>query len=77
MARKLSDLAHIKEREQEWAEGIGSQFGCFLTICRQEATARKSLIQMVNSRDKPAGYEKVWETTPDPYTHLTLPTTLR
>ncbi len=37
------------------------QFGSFLTICRQEATARKSLIQMINSRDKPDGYEEVWE----------------
>eukprot|EP00972_Heterocapsa_arctica_P028422 4179583-Heterocapsa_arctica.AAC.1 len=61
VGRKLRDLANIKTREQEWTDGDGMIFGNLLTICRQEETARKSLIQTINRRDRPEGYEEIWE----------------
>eukprot|EP00972_Heterocapsa_arctica_P032581 4799343-Heterocapsa_arctica.AAC.1 len=58
MGRKLRNLANIKAREQEWTDAPGMMFGRFLTICRQEETARKSLLQSINRRDRPEGYEE-------------------
>eukprot|EP00972_Heterocapsa_arctica_P059975 8846014-Heterocapsa_arctica.AAC.1 len=36
-------------------------FGNLATISRQEEIARKSLIQIINRRDRPEGYQQVWE----------------
>eukprot|EP00972_Heterocapsa_arctica_P008688 1274304-Heterocapsa_arctica.AAC.1 len=61
MARKLSDLAHIKNREQEWTDGLGMHFGTFLTKCRQEEVARRSLTGTINSQGRPDCYAETWE----------------
>eukprot|EP00972_Heterocapsa_arctica_P066533 9818420-Heterocapsa_arctica.AAC.1 len=61
VSRKLKDLANIKAREQEWTDGPGLTFGNLLTITKQEVTAKKSLLQVINRKDRPEGYEEVWE----------------
>eukprot|EP00972_Heterocapsa_arctica_P055378 8168550-Heterocapsa_arctica.AAC.1 len=61
VSRKLKDLANIKAREQEWTDGPGMIFGNLFIICKQEMTAKKSLLQVINRRDRPEGYEEVWE----------------
>eukprot|EP00972_Heterocapsa_arctica_P030918 4547439-Heterocapsa_arctica.AAC.1 len=35
--------------------------GNLLLITKQEVTAKKSLLQIINRRDRPEGYEEVWE----------------
>eukprot|EP00972_Heterocapsa_arctica_P017151 2535340-Heterocapsa_arctica.AAC.1 len=57
----MSDLAHIKVREQEWAAGLGMHFGTFFTTCRQEEVATTSLQLTINSRGKPECFSDIWE----------------
>eukprot|EP00972_Heterocapsa_arctica_P025726 3786543-Heterocapsa_arctica.AAC.1 len=57
----MSDLAHIKVREQEWAAGFGLHFDTFFNISRQEEVARKSLLKTINSQGKPEGFRDNWE----------------
>eukprot|EP00972_Heterocapsa_arctica_P040664 5993337-Heterocapsa_arctica.AAC.1 len=42
-------------------DGLGMHFGSFLTVCRQEVIARRSLIQTINGREKPECYAETWE----------------
>eukprot|EP00972_Heterocapsa_arctica_P047854 7057423-Heterocapsa_arctica.AAC.1 len=61
VGRKLKDLANIKQREQAWTDELGAVFGNLTTISRQEEIAKKSLLQTINRRDRPEGFEEVWE----------------
>eukprot|EP00972_Heterocapsa_arctica_P105128 15491122-Heterocapsa_arctica.AAC.1 len=54
----MSDLAHIKAREQEWAAGLGMNFANFFTNCRQEEVAKRSLHKTINRRGKPKAFQR-------------------
>eukprot|EP00972_Heterocapsa_arctica_P015376 2266132-Heterocapsa_arctica.AAC.1 len=57
----MSDLAHIKTREQDWATGLGLQFYIFINNCRQEEVAKRSLQKTINSKGKPEQFRDLWE----------------
>eukprot|EP00972_Heterocapsa_arctica_P065011 9596396-Heterocapsa_arctica.AAC.1 len=57
----MSDLAHIKVREQDWAAGLGLHFDTFFTNCRQEEVAKRSLQKTINIRGKPECFRDIWE----------------